>query len=556
MGLLYPRCTGSAPQAQPVRANAPVRQAANMPQLAHRVPGRAVAARSQSCNATAGCTGQRAKSRYRGETRIDVRQPVPYSLLHISDLHRSRSDPIGNDELISALLADRDRFASEIPPIPRPDAIIVSGDLVRGAPLHALDHAAELEAQHRDARDLLERLADEFLDGERSRLVVVPGNHDVDWNTAFAAMTAVPEASLSPSFSLAMCGPTDEMRWSWEERRAYRITDRNRYEQRLARFDDLVQDFYATTGGVELCEGYRVHSLADARIALVAFNSCVGNDCFAKHGAIAAEIVARAHMNLRTKPQELLAAVWHHSVEGDPMQSDYMSVTTVHQLIGNGFRLGLHGHQHRGATAIRYIHVPGEERMAVVSAGSLCAGRAELPTGVNRQYNLIEVADDLRSARVHVREMALASIFGPANRTEFGAHSYIDIGWTLPVNVRASADARVSQQILRAEQELRQGHSEHAARLLLALPEARSRFARAILLEALEATQDWPAIVATFGPGPQTLAELVATAMALAHENDPDAARALIRQHGEGLDLPAATRGDLEGRLAATVAIR
>jgi hypothetical protein len=34
---------------------------------------------------------------------------VSFGILHISDLHRSGTDPIGNDELLSTLLADRDR---------------------------------------------------------------------------------------------------------------------------------------------------------------------------------------------------------------------------------------------------------------------------------------------------------------------------------------------------------------------------------------------------------------------------------------------------------------
>ena len=58
--------------------------------------------------------------------------------------------------------------------------------------------------------------------------------------------------------------------------------------------------------------------------------------------------------------------------------------------------------------------------MAVISAGSLCAGPKELPTGVNRQYNVLEISDDSSSVRVHVREMAIGTVFAPARRPEFG----------------------------------------------------------------------------------------------------------------------------------------
>ena len=58
-------------------------------------------------------------------------------------------------------------------------------------------------------------------------------------------------------------------------------------------------------------------------------------------------------------------AVWHHNVEGAPYSSDYMDVDTIYRLIGKGFRLGLHGHQHRAQASHRYLHLPGDEPMAI-----------------------------------------------------------------------------------------------------------------------------------------------------------------------------------------------
>jgi hypothetical protein len=51
--------------------------------------------------------------------------------MHISDLHRSREEPVDNDSLIAALLGDSDRYLGQLPPVPRPGAIVVSGDLNR-----------------------------------------------------------------------------------------------------------------------------------------------------------------------------------------------------------------------------------------------------------------------------------------------------------------------------------------------------------------------------------------------------------------------------------------
>ncbi len=57
---------------------------------------------------------------------------MTYTLLHISDLHRLATDPIGNPELLSTLISDRERAAREAPVIAAPDAITVTGDLVQG----------------------------------------------------------------------------------------------------------------------------------------------------------------------------------------------------------------------------------------------------------------------------------------------------------------------------------------------------------------------------------------------------------------------------------------
>jgi hypothetical protein len=68
----------------------------------------------------------------------------PFSILHISDLHRSPHDPISNGELVSALVGDRDRYIDEEPAIPVPEAIVVSGGLIQGVPLNAANSETEL----------------------------------------------------------------------------------------------------------------------------------------------------------------------------------------------------------------------------------------------------------------------------------------------------------------------------------------------------------------------------------------------------------------------------
>src|SRR5262249_34600404 len=134
-------------------------------------------------------------------------------------------------------------------------------------------------------------------------------------------------------------------------------------------------------------------SLCGNRIGVAAFNSCHGNDCFAYHGMIRKEAVARSHLALNDSGHvfDLRMAVWHHSIEGAPYRTDYMDANIVRSMIGGGFRLGLHGHQHKAQAGAQQVWLSNQERMAVASAGSLCAGTRELPTGTYRQYNLLEI---------------------------------------------------------------------------------------------------------------------------------------------------------------------
>ena len=107
-----------------------------------------------------------------------------FSILHISDLHRSKEEPIDNNSLIAALLADHDRYMGESPQIPPVGAIVVSGDLIQGAQIGAPNWQQSMEDQYAVAEGFLSELCDRFLDGDRSRMVLIPGNHDVCWNTS------------------------------------------------------------------------------------------------------------------------------------------------------------------------------------------------------------------------------------------------------------------------------------------------------------------------------------------------------------------------------------
>jgi Calcineurin-like phosphoesterase len=480
-----------------------------------------------------------------------------YSILHISDLHRSPDDPISNHELISALVRDRDEYSHEQPTIPLPEAIVVSGDLIRGVPLKTPNYADELSRQYAVAEEFLDNLVKRFLSGDRSRLVIIPGNHDVDWNTAFNSMHPVDAKDFPPDLGSVLYHENSNYRWDWKTLTLYRIADPRMYALRLESFWKFFERFYSGVDGlykVEARTDANLFLLCDNRIGVAAFNSCHGNDCFAFHGMIRKEVVAQSHLDLNDsgKVFDLLMAVWHHNIEGPPYRTDYMDVDIVRGMIGRGFRLGLYGHQHKAQVTPHQIWLPDRERMAVVSAGSLCAGHRELPTGTYRQYNILEIDATFTSVRVHVRTMAVSNLFSRGRLVDFGDKSYADLDWERPRNaVGGRVDtkaARLSILVGEAELAAKTGNPTRAVELLRSLELPIGSYERQLLVSAAHASENWSAIIEKADP-PTTIEELVYRVEALRRLGGSADAMAALDKFAHQVNLPEAEAKDLRFRI-------
>ena len=476
-----------------------------------------------------------------------------FSILHISDLHRSRKEPVDNNSLLAALLADRDRYAGETPPIPPFGAIVVSGDLIQGAQICAPNWQKSMKDQYAVAESFLSELCDRFLDGDRSRMVLIPGNHDVCWNTSRQAMERVSDKDYPDNLNEALIEPDSNYRWSWSKRALFRIKDMEAYEQRMDYYWDFVESFYKNVNlpiSIDRSRGFQLFELCDRRIIVAAFDSIVGNDCFCYSGAIPRSAVGECAMALRDSDHSynLKIAVWHHSIQGPPTHSDYMDVSQVHEMIGHGFQLGLHGHQHIAGTQTQFVHLDKDQSMAVVSAGSLCAGNRELPRGVNRQYNLIVIEDDFIQARVHVREMAEGEQF---TRKRSGAflEGFVEVSWQPPTDMMGRvSDAQVDnarRSIINAEKALHDGRSHDAVQVLRDVDISTEPYARKLLIEALLAQEDWLALTNILNH-PGSIEETVILVSALIESNNLNEAQARL---DTSTDIDTATRVELQGKI-------
>ena len=331
------------------------------------------------------------------------------SILQISDLHREPSSPIRNDSLISSLQNDHDHYITGLgsPAIRPPDIIVVSGDIIRGVTPGAADYEAQLADQHQEAMHFLEALTQRLLAGDRDRLVLVPGNHDVSACHFIQSLERLDLAVGSKKDLLAgLFRPGSRLRWSWGELALCKVADEERYAQRLAPFAAFYTEFYQGRRTFDLvpAKQFEVFDYPDFNLTIVGFSSCHENDFFNKQGAIHPGCIAEANQILRD-PRfngRLRLGVWHHNTEGLPYQTDYMHAGILQNLIDSGVSIGLHGHQHRPQCFDTRFNYGGNGRISVISAGTLC-GSASPRFG--RSYNIIELDLERREGQLHVREM-------------------------------------------------------------------------------------------------------------------------------------------------------
>ena len=105
------------------------------------------------------------------------------------------------------------------------------------------DPDSKVAAQYVEVGDFLRQLAAKFLDSDRSRVIIVPGNYDVHWVRARQAMRKLDTCPDGLAGKALEAG--SNVRWDWGEQQAYAIVDRTVYESRFEHFRQFQTDFYA-----------------------------------------------------------------------------------------------------------------------------------------------------------------------------------------------------------------------------------------------------------------------------------------------------------------------
>lgn len=412
-----------------------------------------------------------------------------------------------------------------------PDLIIVSGDIVQGIRADMPEPDRNLREQYREAIEFLGRLAEAFVDGNRNKVVVVPGNHDVSayhFEQSLRRIDILADRKKELVTQLFSSG--SQLRWSWSGFELYEIIDQALYTQRLAAFAEFYSEFYGGSRTYDLDPARQVDifDFPEFDLVVAAFSSCHNNDLFNRQGAIHPACIADAGARLRMPSYQdrLRIAVWHHNAEGSPARVDYMDPDLIQNLIDRGFSLGFHGHQHRPQFLDTRFRHGTDRKIAVISAGTLCGG-ASVRHG--RSYNIIELDTSTRTGRLHVREMQNDNLSLPiwGNRAlPPNTSTYYDFHYDAPPEPAIHHNANTAALI--EAQRLYDLGDYRGAAVVLGAAIASDDLARPLLLDCLVKLNDTTEMIARFDP-PQSGAEAIHVMDALWSEGNRERLIELLR---------------------------
>lgn len=325
------------------------------------------------------------------------------SILHISDIHKKKEDDFKN--LFRSMVKDCNRYVQQ--GITKPSIIVVSGDLIRGG------SPAEIKKQYQEAFDFLNDMTDFFLGGDKRRIIIVPGNHDVDWNVSKAQMKDVPHTTdkekeeYKKVFELFRNDKAPRHGWNWEEMCLQTYEDEVEYNKRFKMFADFYNTFYRTRNyALNPSEQYDIFDIPEAGLCFVGFNSCYLNDHLNKAGQICPKCVTSASEDIKKKQGRIIIAVWHHNTYGRPRVDNYLDNRILAPVIDMGAHIALHGHQHYSGVVEEYKNAFKDGKLLMFSTGSLYGAHEQLSYGAPRQYNILELERTGENLKliVHLRE--------------------------------------------------------------------------------------------------------------------------------------------------------
>ncbi len=314
---------------------------------------------------------------FRAERPAQRPEPGPQiHLLHLSDLHLGT--PADAQKYLGQLATD---LTQELK-VRRLEYLLISGDVAtRSVP-------NEYEA----ALALVEGVVDRFgLDADR--VVVVPGNHDLNWDLSAQAYRYVPKHQLPRELTedYVAQGNLAVQR------------DETAYGQRFSHFSSgfYKRLYQGIEYPIDAAEQALTRFRPDDRLLFLTLNSCWQIDhLHPERSGICPQALSRALDRIMDERYKdwLKIAVWHHPVTGQEMMNDeFLQLLSVHN-----FQLCLHGHIHEAQQG--FYKYDENRGLHIVGAGTFGAPVPDQTPGIPLQYNLLILDPEGRSLTVETRK--------------------------------------------------------------------------------------------------------------------------------------------------------
>jgi HEAT repeat protein/3',5'-cyclic AMP phosphodiesterase CpdA len=307
----------------------------------------------------------------------------PMFILHLSDLHFGT--PTDATRWHSQLSDDLHQLLSQLQPNqpPQLDALIISGDIAN----------TSTPDEYAAAALFLSRLLPDF-GLRRNQLLIVPGNHDLNWQHSDDAYQPVKRKDYPGSLN-----DSDILENNLILDGNYiLVPDSTQYQQRFQPFSHFHEQILGKPYPLQPKQQYQLQHFPAQNLLLLGLNSAWKlnhHPTYKTRASINPDALTNALNEINDTPtykhSRLKIAVWHH-----PLTSPYEDRIKTHdfmqRLAQNGFRLALHGHIHQAGTS-DYQYRTGSQ-IDIIAAGTFGAPVREWVPGYPLQYNLLKWQDN------------------------------------------------------------------------------------------------------------------------------------------------------------------
>lgn len=312
---------------------------------------------------------------------------APIRVLHLSDLHVAAKTDI--ESILQPLhedLCSREwgNLAGKI------DYVVVSGDITNRASRPEFERASEFISK------LIGRL-----EISAERCMLVPGNHDLDWDQQVYSFMS--SRQFSPNSS------SRTLDSYLKQTNGFLVRADELYGKRFQNFSEacyhpLLQQQYP----LEPEEQGIPFWFPENQLLFLGFNSSWQIDeYFRDRSALCEGAISRGFDRARelqkVAPSNgddvLRIAILHHPISGNEKIKDDAFLNRFQQA---GIRLCLHGHVHEERADLLF-HTHREQQIYAIGAGTFNAPTDKRPESAPRSYNILEIDRNLRQVKVHTR---------------------------------------------------------------------------------------------------------------------------------------------------------